>query len=152
VAHWRVPVTPTIPGISVATVNVVSVGIVYLIYGRTPEVRAVWVSVRAVVAVGPVIVNAPVIPTAPVPMVTAPVDVLKVPLPPDQSFAVAPDAVMPPANVTDPLKIDVPAKTSIAYLFVPTCDPATEGALSIKRVANAVTVPREAFVKVGVPI
>ena len=55
-------------------------------------------------------VDAAVIVTAeePPPMVTAPVDVLKVPEPPDQSFALAPEAVTPPDRTTAAVNVLVP--------------------------------------------
>ena len=94
--------------------------------GATPDVWAVCATVSAVAVAVPLsvkvldVVVAPEIVTAPVPIVTAPVEVLKVPVPPDQSFAAAPEAVTPAPIVISPLKIEVPASMSSAYLFVPT--------------------------------
>jgi hypothetical protein len=87
-------------------------------YGKTPAVRAVCETVRAVVALVPSKIAGPVKVVVPVPIVTAPVDVLNAPDDPEKSLAVAPDAVTPAANVASPLKMLVPAATSKEYAFV----------------------------------
>ena len=58
-------------------------------------------------------VVAPLTVTAPVPMVTAPVEVRNVPVLPEKLLAVDPLAVKPPFNVAEPVNVDTPVTPSV---------------------------------------